>query len=510
MGLLDIRRRILLNTPHIETASGDIATFETDMVAPLHKLTVDIEPVQDLNGYDRPWPPGGGKNLAGPMEQGTVSESSAAGTTYGGMQSSSTTRIRAIDLYPIGSEGKAVVSFDASVYDIAVAGFDVDKLYLGRSSGWRSFQTTSPQTINWTDARYISVILRRKDSGTVTDADRLTSKLQVELGSTPTSYSTYSNICPIEGWEGMLLQTSGTNLLSGDGIIAELRRHFPGLVVSSTEENGRYFNFSASQAANRFLIHGDNFKENTQYTLIFFYNRATAGACNIRINYTDGTSQNLPAATTVPEFHITVSQENKTIDTIQGVNQGSNTSFYFDKCGIFEGVHTLNEYVPYTGTPYSIAFTDPSTGDPLTVYGGTLTVNADGSVDLVIKRFYLKISDWSTWNYYASGGYFRTATQTDRYVEGITCECYANRSISSSVANYSIGFAGSRLAVKDTRFTDVDSWLEEMGNYHLAINIPSSRYLHYHFDSIGQLITLRGTNNIWSDTGEVTAEFWKH
>lgn len=49
MGLLDIRRRILLNTPHLETASGDIATFETDMVAPLHKLTVDIEPVQDLS-----------------------------------------------------------------------------------------------------------------------------------------------------------------------------------------------------------------------------------------------------------------------------------------------------------------------------------------------------------------------------------------------------------------------------------------------------------------------------
>ena len=41
--LMQLRRGILLNTPHLETASGDIATFQTDMTAPLKSLVVDAE-----------------------------------------------------------------------------------------------------------------------------------------------------------------------------------------------------------------------------------------------------------------------------------------------------------------------------------------------------------------------------------------------------------------------------------------------------------------------------------
>lgn len=41
--LMQLRRGILLNTPHIATASGDIITFQTDMTAPLKSLSVDAE-----------------------------------------------------------------------------------------------------------------------------------------------------------------------------------------------------------------------------------------------------------------------------------------------------------------------------------------------------------------------------------------------------------------------------------------------------------------------------------
>ena len=47
-----------------DTASGSIASF-TDGAdnVPVKDLTVAVEPVQDLHGYDNPWPAGGGKNL---------------------------------------------------------------------------------------------------------------------------------------------------------------------------------------------------------------------------------------------------------------------------------------------------------------------------------------------------------------------------------------------------------------------------------------------------------------
>ena len=63
MGMTELRRSILLNTPHLETASGDIATFQTDMIAPLKSATVTLTPQQDLHGYDYPWVAGGNKNL---------------------------------------------------------------------------------------------------------------------------------------------------------------------------------------------------------------------------------------------------------------------------------------------------------------------------------------------------------------------------------------------------------------------------------------------------------------
>ena len=53
--------------PIKDTASGVIASFPdgADNV-PMDGVVVTMEPVQDLHGYDNPWPAGGGKNLLAP------------------------------------------------------------------------------------------------------------------------------------------------------------------------------------------------------------------------------------------------------------------------------------------------------------------------------------------------------------------------------------------------------------------------------------------------------------
>lgn len=50
---------------------SSIASFEAEEGAEIRQLEVDLEPVQNLNGYDNPWPAGGGKNLLPLPPEGT-------------------------------------------------------------------------------------------------------------------------------------------------------------------------------------------------------------------------------------------------------------------------------------------------------------------------------------------------------------------------------------------------------------------------------------------------------
>lgn len=54
MDTLNLRQRILLNQPHIESVSGDIANFTTDMKAPLKECKVYFNPVQEGEGDPSP------------------------------------------------------------------------------------------------------------------------------------------------------------------------------------------------------------------------------------------------------------------------------------------------------------------------------------------------------------------------------------------------------------------------------------------------------------------------
>lgn len=51
---MEARRRILLNTPHIETASGGVANFKTDMIAPLKGCKINFLPKQSGSGDPSP------------------------------------------------------------------------------------------------------------------------------------------------------------------------------------------------------------------------------------------------------------------------------------------------------------------------------------------------------------------------------------------------------------------------------------------------------------------------
>lgn len=73
-----------MELPETKSASGDIITI-TDGAdnTPLKSAVVNIEPVQDLHGYDYPWPGGGGKNLFDASLFPTTSKSGVTCTNNG-------------------------------------------------------------------------------------------------------------------------------------------------------------------------------------------------------------------------------------------------------------------------------------------------------------------------------------------------------------------------------------------------------------------------------------------
>lgn len=185
-----------------ETITGNPITF-TAKSAPLKQLQVSFGPVQDLHGYENPWPAGGGKNKidsdVSAWEQGQI--------TNGGGRVDSTTRIRTKTYYRI---------LPNTTYTISVSGdlipafhmWTEDETYIS-DSGW---QTELPYTFTTpNNAAFIQFTCRKTDTNARINPSVMgdTAFIQLELGSSATSYAPYANECPISGWTGFNVAQAG-------------------------------------------------------------------------------------------------------------------------------------------------------------------------------------------------------------------------------------------------------------------------------------------------------------
>ena len=178
-----------------ETISGNPVSF-TARNAPLKQLKVAFSPVQDLHGYDSPWPAGGGKNLANVLYGSQVpSITNGQMVAVAGWAS---------DYIPIDSSKEYVISFsgNAGRYLLFYAS---DKSYLGYDTGFASGTLLSGSPY-FENTGYVKV---RSEANSTNDP-----LMQLEVGTTPTSYAPYSNLCPILGWDSLTVEQRGKNLLN--------------------------------------------------------------------------------------------------------------------------------------------------------------------------------------------------------------------------------------------------------------------------------------------------------
>lgn len=174
---------------------------------------------------------------------------------------------------------------------------------------------------------------------------------------------------------------------------------------------------------------------------------------------------------------------------------------------------------------------------PGTVYGGTVTLNEDGSANLVVSIGYAEItggvnkgtnskyySDDTTYGYTSIG--FAYDNTTGYTIDG----AYSNwlRSYDGAVWNHteqhniygahvkpSTGNIALRVdnsvigaTVEDTTNERVEKFNTYLSAHPLQICAKLATPQTYHFDNIGQLNSFLGENNIWHDmNGSITAEY---
>lgn len=171
-----------------------------------------------------------------------------------------------------------------------------------------------------------------------------------------------SNIRPITGYDSIKLSRTGRNLFGGEAIADVL------LAVGCTKDAENGIITIEPSKCDRTTPFFANFKENTQYTFIFYGRNTNANLAlnhlNLCIRYTDGEEADVWGnAPGTDQYVVVTSKAGKTVYGIQVTWYSGNTILYYDKCGVFEGAVGLEAFEPYKGDTFTIDFGQ-------TVYGG--------------------------------------------------------------------------------------------------------------------------------------------
>ena len=199
--LKEENKKIIANLA-TDTASGAVASFSDGADdLPLKSLVVDINPVQDLHGQDAPYPAGGGKNKFDVDMWITLGRNN--------MYYSVTDKDVSVIADDVsGLSGRFIQLVPNTQYTIS---------FKNATSG-RVFDDTTTTLVQFSNSQ-TSATFTTTESGQVaikfysTTYPHVVGKVQIELGSTPTAWSPYENLCHISGWTEVSVEQRGVNLL---------------------------------------------------------------------------------------------------------------------------------------------------------------------------------------------------------------------------------------------------------------------------------------------------------
>ena len=198
--------------------SGDIVEFETEEETPL-TVKVDLEPQQDLHGYDAPWPAGGGKNKFD-VDSVTSNDFSVSGGTFTNTKTDTRAFFQlGVQQLNNGTYIKTVAAYgfvDAGRVFTKISGIEdgITALRIKHNGSTRDI-TLCDYPWTGTDDLWISFTIVSNDP--TTNGGLVISDVQLEIsatGSTEASaFAPYSNECPISGWTGANVTRTGKSIV---------------------------------------------------------------------------------------------------------------------------------------------------------------------------------------------------------------------------------------------------------------------------------------------------------
>jgi hypothetical protein len=200
-----------LSTAIVETEPSNPLTFTTRSAQKAQSAEIVLEPIQDLHGYDHPWPEGGGDNLAKPLsatteEKGiTITPQSDGSVILNGTKTDDDSGIRVTSNYATvagQSQICTIVEWPTGVVDVGFIGYGTNNVINPNSSYNQSgIQVFINQGTTLTNVKIYP---------------------QINMGTASLPFAPYSNYCPISGHTEVSVGWCGKNQLpmTVDGIKA--------------------------------------------------------------------------------------------------------------------------------------------------------------------------------------------------------------------------------------------------------------------------------------------------
>jgi len=491
-----------------DTATGDPAVF-TDGAdgLPMKKLTVDIQPKQDLHGYDKPWPAGGGKNI---LRNDQIGETvSANGITWvanaDGSVKVSGTATDYSDFYLLVDNGNVgTLTLSPGTYTSLLSDSNVGvsmQLRIGGVAGSDVMggATTTTRTVTISESTTIVARLRVASGTAISTPVTVYPMLAKQSTAlTVADYEPYSNICPISGWDEVKVTRVGKNLLDESTNVSGYAINVSGVVT-------QLYGWSYTQ-----LI---RVNAGGVYTFSFLNTDSGTDTWSRRVHAYDesgnwirqvGVVSSTPNANQRYSVDFTVPNEAKYV-------RASYPSQNIDaqlKLG-----SAATAYEPYNHATLSVNVKS-LTGS--TVYGGTLTVNADGTGELVVDRAYKKLTASDMVSLTDSG----LATQMC-CVAAAGAPANSATTINPICSHYKTvpwgqnpwnndkcvsPYVWNQIRIKDSSLASLNDYKNFVTNNDIQVCYQLTTPTTYTLTAT-QLETLLGTNTVWCDAGEVTVEY---
>ena len=360
------------------TVSGNPLVVEDAIESTAKKVVVGLEPIQDLHGYDNPWPGGCGKNkydtatLFSDTSKFTINGNSVTGTAqnFSTIQMTIPSELVGQQLFFSAhinvpeSAGNGYMRVRAVVDGTNKNG----NVIFGGTSGISSI-TFIPGS---TDDIVIFAF------GSMNSDPVIISDIQLETGNTRTSFAPYENICPISGRTEVEVTRTGKNLI-------DLNNHLysnKGLTLSPQSDGS--FKLGGTPTASWAALVSDSIPLPIPlgpgtYTLSI----ASKLPHTIYINLYDEDATQHQYIITANNLSVTFTTTFEAIRYYVVVSSMSTSTEYNETIKLMlEKGSVATDWEEDKGETYPITFPQ-SAG---TVYGGELTINQDGTGELVVDK----------------------------------------------------------------------------------------------------------------------------